>query len=220
MSDEILNTRRRGKIAQLPRHVREELNRRLDDGQQGPQILPWLNGLAETKALLAEKFASEPISDNNLSQWFKGGFQEWLAQQREVEKTTSMAELAVRIAKSAGGSIAEGALAVAAGKVLGALESAEGEGLLDLVTGVATLRGKEIDAQKLEVAKHRTRQRDEVIALEREKFQRLVVGKFIDFAENEKALEIAKGEGDREVRMDSLIPLMFGPRPSTPDTAA
>ena len=215
-ADELPTTRRRGKIAQCPRSVREELCRRLDDGQQGPEILAWINGLADVQAMLAAKFGGERVSDNNLSQWFKGGYKEWRQQQEGVEKTAAMAELSMRIAREAGGSIAEGALAVAGGKVLAALEGAEGEGLLDLVSGVSVLRAREIDAGRLEVARHRTRQRDAVIALERDKFQRLVAGKFLDWAANEKAREIAAGADTREVKMDQLISLMFGPRPAPP----
>lgn len=213
MSDEI-STRRRGKIAQCPRAVREELNRRLDDGQQGPQILPWINSLPEVQKLLAEKFHGEPISDNNLSQWFKGGFLEWRRQQEGVEKTAALAELSVRIAKAAGGSIAEGALAVAGGKVLAELETAEGEGLLNLVSGVSVLRARELEAEKVQIARHRTRQRDEAIALEREKFQRLAVKKFIDWAADQEAITKATGSDPEEVKMDWLLERMFGPRPT------
>ncbi len=38
-----------GNIARLPRAIRDELNRRVDDGQTGKEILPWLNGLPEVK---------------------------------------------------------------------------------------------------------------------------------------------------------------------------
>ncbi len=32
-----------GKIARLPRAIRDELNRRMGDGQTGQELLPWLN---------------------------------------------------------------------------------------------------------------------------------------------------------------------------------
>ena len=38
-----------GKIARLPRAIRDELNRRMDDGQTGKELLPWLNGLPKSK---------------------------------------------------------------------------------------------------------------------------------------------------------------------------
>ena len=33
---------RNGKIARLPREIRDELNRRLDDGGQGKDLVEWL----------------------------------------------------------------------------------------------------------------------------------------------------------------------------------
>ena len=38
---------RNGKIARLPLEIREQLNRRLDDGEQGQPDLDWLNALPE-----------------------------------------------------------------------------------------------------------------------------------------------------------------------------
>ena len=68
---------RHGKIARLPRGIREELNRRLHAGQEGDPLLAWLNPLPEVQTLLKEEFAGVPISKQNLSEWRKGGFVEW-----------------------------------------------------------------------------------------------------------------------------------------------
>src|SRR5215469_16797048 len=68
---------RTGKIARLPRHIREELNRRLDDGEPGVQLIEWLNSLPEVKQVLDRYFKSRPIDDGNLTQWKQGGFRDW-----------------------------------------------------------------------------------------------------------------------------------------------
>ena len=68
---------RHGKIARLPRGLREELSRRLHAGQEGEPLLAWLNPLPELQTLLKEEFAGVPISKQNLSEWRKGGFVEW-----------------------------------------------------------------------------------------------------------------------------------------------
>ena len=70
-----------GKIARLPRLIRSELNSRLQDGQEGKQIVLWLNSLPEVKAVLAESFDARPINEQNLSDWRQRGYQEWLARQ-------------------------------------------------------------------------------------------------------------------------------------------
>jgi hypothetical protein len=72
---------RTGKIARLPRELRHQLNTRLADGAEGKDLLPWLNALPEVKTLLAEKFAARPITDQNLSEWRQGGYEEWLTEQ-------------------------------------------------------------------------------------------------------------------------------------------
>ena len=68
---------RNGKIARLPIEVRCLLNRRLDDGQDGPTVLDWLNALPETRAVLDQSFAGVPVSLQNLSQWRQGGYVQW-----------------------------------------------------------------------------------------------------------------------------------------------
>ena len=47
---------RNGKIARLPRDIREELNRRLQDGELGGPLLAWLNALPEVTQALAKDF--------------------------------------------------------------------------------------------------------------------------------------------------------------------
>ncbi len=72
---------RNGKIARLPREIREELNERLERSEASPQLLAWLNSLKEVKKLLRDKFGGAPISKQNLCEWRQGGFQEWLDRQ-------------------------------------------------------------------------------------------------------------------------------------------
>lgn len=72
---------RHGKIARLPRALRLQLNQRLERSEPGPQLLAWLNALPEVQELLQQDFAGEPISKQNLSQWRRGGFQDWLARE-------------------------------------------------------------------------------------------------------------------------------------------
>jgi hypothetical protein len=76
---------RHGKIARLPLAIREELNRRLQNGDLSPALLPWLNQLPEVNFVLAQSFASQPISRQNLSEWRLGGYRDWLKlQERQL----------------------------------------------------------------------------------------------------------------------------------------
>jgi hypothetical protein len=72
---------RTGKIARLPQNLREELNRRLADGEEGNSLLAWLNALPEAQAVLAEHFGGRPITHSNLSDWRLGGWADWRLRQ-------------------------------------------------------------------------------------------------------------------------------------------
>src|SRR4051812_31259145 len=64
---------RRGKIARLPKAVRDQINQMLRDGAAYETIIQKLNS---TPGILPY-----PISQHNLSQWKRGGYQHWLDQQ-------------------------------------------------------------------------------------------------------------------------------------------
>ena len=77
---------RNGKIARLPKAVRDTLNRRLRDGEPGKRLVAWLNPQPEVQAVLAAEFGGRPITENNLSEWKTGGFREWELQQDALER--------------------------------------------------------------------------------------------------------------------------------------
>ena len=54
---------RKGKIARLPLSIREQINRRLQNGDESKQIAEWLNVLPEVIAVLAAEFDAQPIND-------------------------------------------------------------------------------------------------------------------------------------------------------------
>ena len=85
---------RNGKIARLPRSIRNELNERLERSEPGPKILAWLNALPEVKKIVQNDFAGVPISKQNLSEWRQGGFEEWRARLDLCEDARDLTELA------------------------------------------------------------------------------------------------------------------------------
>jgi len=89
------NTTHNGKIARLPRNVQDELNHRLENGETAGVILAWLNALPAVQAALAAEFHASPVNGQNLSNWRKGGYQDWLKQQERrhlVRELTANAE--------------------------------------------------------------------------------------------------------------------------------
>ncbi|HEV2693233.1 MAG TPA: hypothetical protein VG347_10095 [Verrucomicrobiae bacterium] len=80
-----MNLTHNGKIGRLPEAIREDVNVRLHKGERGRALVAWLNQLPEVRVILAEEFGGKPIREQNLSEWRKGGHQQWL-QEREREK--------------------------------------------------------------------------------------------------------------------------------------
>lgn len=75
---------RTGKIARLPHAIREELNRRLRDGEPGKTLVRWLNALPEIHTILQADFAGQPVTPQNLSEWKRGGYKDWFLQQEAL----------------------------------------------------------------------------------------------------------------------------------------
>jgi len=67
-----------GKIARLPHYIRTELNRRLQDGEPGVKLVEWLNQQEAVQEVLRDEFGGRPVSEQNLSEWKAGGYQDWL----------------------------------------------------------------------------------------------------------------------------------------------
>ncbi len=91
---------RNGKIARLPRSIREQVNRKLDDGITGVEIVEWLNSLPEAQALMAAEFDGRPIREQNLSEWKAGGYRDWQMRQEALEMVRSLAEEAGDLKKA------------------------------------------------------------------------------------------------------------------------
>src|SRR5882724_5023770 len=87
-----MHINRIGKIARLPRAVRDELNQRIDDGEAGMKLLGWLNELPAVEAIVREEFAGKPILKQNLSAWRQGGYRDWRMQQEARELTERWGE--------------------------------------------------------------------------------------------------------------------------------
>jgi hypothetical protein len=71
-----------GKIAHLPPAIQDQLNQRLEKGEEAKTILPWLNSLPEVQAVLQAQFEGLAINPQNLSDHRNRGFLDW--QDREA----------------------------------------------------------------------------------------------------------------------------------------
>jgi hypothetical protein len=94
---------RNGKIARLPLHIRNELNKRLSDGDSGVKLVRWLN--EEVSFFLHNDFESRRlrITGQNLSEWRQGGYQDWLRHMEARQFIQDLAERAGELDQAADG---------------------------------------------------------------------------------------------------------------------
>ena len=81
------NARRNGKMARLPRATRDMINRMLDDGLPYHVILDELGD------------AAQGINFQNLTNWKKGGYQDWVKNQERAERLRLEMETAIDLLK-------------------------------------------------------------------------------------------------------------------------
>jgi hypothetical protein len=112
---------RTGKIARLPEAIREQLNQRLFDGIPGRKIIPWLGTLPEVQRIMAEQFTSVPISENNLSEWRRGGYQDWLREKQARTEALQFTQKCLRMKPEDRFRYIESILLTEFGNMLGAL---------------------------------------------------------------------------------------------------
>src|SRR5713226_3652879 len=88
-----------GKIGRLPLVIREQLNRRLQDGEIGKNLVVWLNSVPEVQAVLKAEFGDRPVNEPNLSDWRTGGYEDWRVHQDTMQPVNQL----VANAKELGG---------------------------------------------------------------------------------------------------------------------
>ena len=93
---------RNGKIARLPQAVRNTLNQRLGDGEQGKQLVAWLNDLPEVRQVMEAQFQGKPVTEQNLSEWKQGGYLDWLRHQEALVFARTAKEQAQELAEETG----------------------------------------------------------------------------------------------------------------------
>jgi hypothetical protein len=98
---------RNGKIARLPRKVREELNRRMRDGEGGKSLMEWLHSVPEVLDFVKTHCQGHGISRSNLSQWRLGGYLEWLAKEEILEQVREMAQAAEELQPAGAGKLSD-----------------------------------------------------------------------------------------------------------------
>jgi hypothetical protein len=214
---------RNGKIARLPREIRDDLNRRLQNGEQGGPLLAWLNGLPEVSALLAREFDGISISKQNLCEWRAGGYAEWQARQETLEQARELAADAGEITKATDGKLTDHLATVLAVRYASALAGWDGELTEDLRKKLRALRGLCQDIVELRRGDHsgaRLQMEQERLGREREQTEEEVITHFQRWLKNPEVRDLVcqkwVNPEERERRMREI----FGLSPKRPETPA
>ena len=211
---------RKGKIARLPKAVRDQVNARLADNQPASVILPWLNELEEAKAILAEHFGGEPVNEQNLSAWRTGGFADWMQRTEEVERTRAKAAHALELVKAGGHHLTDGACAIIAGELLEEWESAdEEEGKEAAIKKLLAVRAGDHVRASIELQKQKLQLDKDKHGLNLRKFQTLTVKKFMEWCQDPRAQAILNSGKPKDVQMDMLHELIWGKPPEEAEAA-
>ncbi len=172
---------RNGKIARLPRELRDELNRRLQNGEPGGSLLAWLNALPAVVMVLAREFAGNPVSKQNLCEWRAGGFAEWQARQETLEQARELAADAEEITQATNGRLTDHLATVLAVRYASVLQGWNGEVTDEFRKKFRALRGLCQDIVELRRGDHsgaRLKMEQERLEREREKTEAEVVAHF------------------------------------------
>ncbi len=215
------DTARKGKIARLPFGLRNEINARLRNGESGPRLLKWLNSLPEVRAALDAEFGGEAVKSQNLSDWRRGGYQDWLRKQERAEDIQQRVEWATALA---GDNPDDAAARIVASQSLDILSEFDPQtvkellrddpsqyaGLLKAFAAMDRARIQRVVAGQGE---QKLSQENEKLALARQTLklrQLATVEKFLAFYQDERAKTIVEGGGDHSAQLEALGQLMFG----------
>jgi hypothetical protein len=152
-----------GKIANLPSHIRDELNYRICDGDPGNELVEWLNSKPDVAEVVNKLFDGTPISEQNLSEWRKRGYQKWLAHRNFVDESNALSDNTGDIAAT--GIDPDKLLLTLTAAYAEAIQNwiiTPGEQMLyklavykNLTTGVLALQRAELQKVRLEIARER-----------------------------------------------------------------
>jgi hypothetical protein len=210
---------RNGKIARLPREIRDELNRRLQNGEQGGPLLAWLNGLPQVKQTLVEGFGGVAISKQNLSEWRVGGFAEWQARQETLDDARELAADAKEIMAATDGRLTDHLAMVLAVRYAALLQGWSGELTEEFRRELRTLHGMCQDFVELRRGDHsgaRLKMEQERLEREQEKTEEDVIAHFQRWLKNPEVRDMICQDyispEERERRMREI----FGLEPKPP----
>jgi hypothetical protein len=119
-----MSDRRTSKISRLPKEFRDVINLMLQDGAAYLKIQQWL------------ALKGHVITEKNISDWYKGGYEDWLKEQSRLADMKARREFAMDVVRENEGSkIHEAGLQIAATQIYELLSDFDVESLKEKLAG-------------------------------------------------------------------------------------
>ncbi len=202
---------RNGKIARLPRKIRDELNRRLDDAEQGARLVEWLNSLPEVKQILDTDFEGRAINEVNLTEWKQGGFLDWQVQQETMAGLVNVKADGQELA-GAGGSVTDDLEAIVMARYATTLYSSNGEMSAEVQARLQSLSKSLRDLvryRRCQQSRDRTQILRESLEIKRQKTEEGQRKKFLELAKDRKIHERLTPKMTEEERTEAIKRILF-----------
>lgn len=114
---------RTGKIARLPKTLRDAVNLALQDGATANAIIKIVTDAKEHGATNGDGSEIEIPNDQNITNWRDGGYADWLKENTRLDDMRAKREFALRIvSENEGGKIHEAGLNLAASQIFELLQ--------------------------------------------------------------------------------------------------
>jgi hypothetical protein len=114
---------RTGKIARLPKTLRDAVNLALDDGASANAVIKLLTDAKANGATNGDGSEIEIPNDQNITNWRDGGFADWKKENERLDDMRMKREFALRIVQeNEGGKIHEAGLNLAASQIFELLQ--------------------------------------------------------------------------------------------------
>lgn len=114
---------RTGKIARLPKNLRDAVNLALQDGASAQAVIQIITHAKENGATNGDGTEIEIPNDQNVTNWRDGGYADWLKENERLNDMRAKREFALRIVQdNEGGKIHEAGLNLAASQIFELLQ--------------------------------------------------------------------------------------------------
>jgi hypothetical protein len=186
----------RSKIGRLAFRDRMAFNRMVRDGYTSTVLIDYL-----------AQHGVQNVNPTNITDYRKSpAYTKWLNEQKQIERDRVATEQAMRLADSLGGSASEKIKSILASKLFSIMPGVnEPEEIASLISAIRTVT----DAERLELRKRMADQKDEQLALEREKFRWQLAENMLKFAKDIRIQEIAgQTDATQEDKIRSILTYM------------